>query len=302
MNNKINITTNFVSSKFVDNQSIFHCADKTKMKISGIDNQEQKDAKSADTVLNLSKEGKLKYQNQEKAGVKKKAGITSARELYENMSDELVDSWRGFREGGVINFNEIIRLDEPETYAKLLEADARENGETESEGWSEIYNEWYFRRCFDEDGNWRNPVAGQCAVLDTFDQLYSDEQHDTKFNYYSEDGVNSKTNMWELNSKFTVLLPVDMLNDLATLGNIQEMSEEKYSDIRNNVEKIDEAVKKMKEAERNYEGNLEELQFGVKLWKNGDVTYHANYKGCKEGKNGIIASSAEELLQKLMSE
>lgn len=33
MNNKINITTNFVSSKFVDNQSIFHCADKTKMKI-----------------------------------------------------------------------------------------------------------------------------------------------------------------------------------------------------------------------------------------------------------------------------
>ena len=64
----------------------------------------------------------------------------------------------------------------------------------------------------------------------------------------------------------------------------------------------DSFVKKMKEAERNYEGNLEELQFGVKLWKNGDVTYHANYKGCKEGKNGIIASSAEELLQKLMSE
>lgn len=94
--------------------------------------------------------------------------------------------------------------------------------------------------------------------------------------------------MWELNSKFTVLLPVDMLNGLATLGNIQEMSEEKYSDIHNNVEKIDEAVKKMKEAERNYEGNLEELQFGVKLWKNGDVTYHANYKGCKEGKNGML--------------
>ena len=66
--------------------------------------------------------------------------------------------------------------------------------------------------------------------------------------------------------------------------------------------KIDEAVKKMKAAEKNYEGNLEELQFGVKLWNNGDVTYHANYKGCKGGKIGIMANSAEELLQKLMSE
>jgi hypothetical protein len=129
--------------------------------------------------------------------------------------------------------------------------------------------------------------------------LYSDDQHDTRFNYYSD---NSETNMWGLNSKFTVLLPVDMLNDLATLDNIQKMPEEKYSDIHNNVEKIDEAVKKMKEAEKNYEGNLEELQFGVKLWNNGDVTYHANYKGCKGGKIGIMANSAEELLQKLMSE
>ena len=295
MKNQINITANFVSSKSVENQSIFHCADKTKIKISGIENQEQKGTKNTDTVLNLSKEGKLKYQNQEKVTDKKTSGITSARELYENLSDELIDSWRGFRTGKVINFMEVIRLDEPETYTKLLEADARENGETEYD----IYNEWYFRRCFDKDGNWRNPVAGQGAVLDTLDQLYSDDQHDTRFNYYSD---NSETNMWGLNSKFTVLLPVDMLNDLATLENIQKMPEEKYSDIHNNVEKIDEAVKKMKEAEKNYEGNLEDLQFGVKLWNNGDVTYHANYKGCKGGKIGIMANSAEELLQKLMSE
>ena len=42
MKNQINITANFVSSKSVENQSIFHCADKTKIKISGIENQEQK--------------------------------------------------------------------------------------------------------------------------------------------------------------------------------------------------------------------------------------------------------------------
>ena len=141
MKNQINITANFVSSKSVENQSIFHCADKTKIKISGIENQEQKGTKNTDTVLNLSKEGKLKYQNQEKVTDKKTSGITSARELYENLSDELIDSWRGFRTGKVINFMEVIRLDEPETYTKLLEADARENGETEYD----IYNEWYFR-------------------------------------------------------------------------------------------------------------------------------------------------------------
>ena len=35
MKNQINITANFVSSKSVENQSIFHCADKTKIKTEG---------------------------------------------------------------------------------------------------------------------------------------------------------------------------------------------------------------------------------------------------------------------------
>ena len=56
----------------------------------------------------------------------------------------------------------------------------------------------------------------------------------------------------------------------------------------------------MKRAEKEYEGNFEWLRFGVKLWDDGRVTYHANYKGCKE-KDGIMADSADELLEKLMN-
>lgn len=54
----------------------------------------------------------------------------------------------------------------------------------------------------------------------------------------------------------------------------------------------------MKEAEKNYEGTHKALRFGVMLDDSGNVTFHANYSGC-EDENGIMANSAEELLEKL---
>ena len=66
-------------------------------------------------------------------------------------------------------------------------------------------------------------------------------------------------------------------------------------------EELNTANRQWTQAEKEYEGNLEFLCFGVKLWDDGKVTYHANYKDC-ENDDGIMADSADELLEKLMSE
>ena len=263
-------------------------------------------------AVNISRESQLKYENNS-VNVKKK-GVTSARELWEN---DTLNYKRDSRKDFYGNYDilESLRLDEPETYDKYMELHnvycdlrhAYEGCSEQSEEFleiakaacnaSDVISEWRERRCM-STGRFKNPVAGSFSMVNNLEQIYSDATHDTSFNYYGKNSDSYRSSLWRYNSKFNVLLTTDMLKCLENnKKSDNKKDKEKYDSI---MGKIDNAVNEMKRAEKEYEGNFEWLRFGVKLWDDGRVTYHANYKGCKE-KNGIMADSADELLEKLMN-
>ena len=295
-------------------------------KVSGI----EKDKSNNDdaVAVNISRESQLKYENNS-VNVKKK-GVTSARELWENDSASIKREGRTDVTGNMHEW-EIFRLDEPETYDKWNELDNKKwelfhaiagnnevhdiqdlenciKGDTEKRKKfdeylsvqieeSKVYDEWRERRCM-STGRFKNPVAGSFSMVNNLEQIYSDATHDTSFNYYGKNSDSYRSSLWRYNSKFNVLLTTDMLKCLENnKKSDNKKDKEKYDSM---MGKIDNAVNEMKRAEKEYEGNFEWLRFGVKLWDDGRVTYHANYKGCKE-KNGIMADSADELLEKLMN-
>ncbi len=94
------------------------------------------------------------------------------------------------------------------------------------------------------------------------------------------------------NAKEAVGLLTDMLERL-TYGEDEEK--------RSILKQIDKSVSEMKDIEKAYSGNKEFLRFGVKFDDDGNVSYHANYKDCANS-YGIQANSADELLEKLMSD
>lgn len=263
-------------------------------------------------AVNISRESQLKYENNS-VNVKKR-GVTSARELWEN---DTVNYKRDSRKDFYGNYDilESLRLDEPETYDKYMELHnaycdlrhAYEGCSEQSEEFleiakaackaSDVISEWRERRCM-STGRFKNPVTGSFSRVNNLEQIYSDATHDTSFNYYGKNSDGYRSSLWRYNSKFNVLLTTDMLKSLENYGkSSNKKDKEKYDSM---MGKIDNAVNEMKRAEKEYEGNFEWLRFGVKFWDDGRVTYHANYKGCKE-KDGIMADSADELLEKLMN-
>ena len=148
-------------------------------------------------------------------------------------------------------------------------------------------------------GRFQAPRTGRGAALESLEAKYSTEGHNTSFNYSTpgkQDGRNSS--LWRFCSKFNVLLSSEMYKSLDRFGNINTSSKDK-SAVSALLERIDKAVKEMKNVEKQYEGTLYGLQFGVELLDDGRVTYHARYAGCGN-EEGIMADSAEELLEMLM--
>lgn len=301
MSNNININANFLKVTDSKTQGIISYKKENNVKVAGTESGNKSEKTAKDTILNISQESRLKsaYYAESKKNIKK-SGITSAREAWENDAVELKQDARGNRGNVGPDYEEIMRIESPEMYAKYQEFFQKaveygfnsEKGEDFLRKSSSVVCDFMILRASKN----HNLQKRQYATLDALDAIYSDETHDTSFNYYSEGILDEKSSLWRFKSKFNVLLTVDMLETLATSGKDKEAQEKRESLFG----KIHSAVTKMKEAEKNYEGDLTYLRFGVKLWDDGNVTYHANYKGCEE-KEGITANSAEELLEKLMS-
>jgi hypothetical protein len=304
------INVNAISLKCIDNQSkiAVNYTKDLKPEVLGSVKENEKNG-SIDTILNISKEARLKLESKESvSNPTKKSGVTSARELFEEQEyrQKLSDS-----DNWMDNLEEVMRLDEPETYAKYQEllkkaSNVRcrtDEGAAEQNQAIMMAFDWFYRRCFKEpyvaDGNPINPVTGKTSVISALENMYSDENHDTSFNCYNPDYSDKNSMPWRYNTKFNVLLTVNMLNELETVDELKGVENKEDDDRYKLLEKIDRSVNEMKAAELGYEGNFEYLRFGVKLCDDGSVTYHANYKGCEE-EDGIVADSVEELMKKLM--
>lgn len=278
------------------------------------------DGITAETILTISKQGRQLLQNRPRPeGALKKAGATSARGAFEDSGRELRYYTRGNGKenwGDGEYLNELMRIDEPETYAKMreLRQKCQDSGGSgpwwRADGWGTEEGEgyareaaavswdWYCRRCLNENGKVRNPVRGQCAILEALETQYSDFVHDTTVGVYDGKSPDQASYLWKIHTKFNLLLPAKMLNELESLNHMEKLTGKEKENLNQKLEKINSAVDKLKEAEKNYEGTHMFLRFGVMLNDSGSVTFHANYTGC-ENRDGIMANSAEELLEKL---
>lgn len=308
MGNSINF--NSVSSR-VENRGIQAvCKEENTLNLKISVGTEEQEEGTRDTIVSISREGRLKAANWKNGEKKqKKAGVTSARELFENDTSRLRAEARGHRGNVGVDLLEMMRLDEPESYAKFMELEQKA---FELDFFSEeayVYHrraivevecDWFYRRCFDSLGNLSYPTTGRYAVLDTLEKFYVEGQHETSFNYYAPEFSDDNSELWKYTSKFNVLLPIDMLNDLASVDNLKEAFKDKKNPAYGWLHKINQAVNDIKRVERDYEGDLDHVMLGVKFKNNGQATYHADYRGCKE-EGGITADSADELLEKLMN-
>ena len=319
-------------------------------KMAGLDKEDT----SSGIKSEISNEGKAKLENTPVNTISnaKKAGVTAAREAWENNSAKLKKEARYSSTSDTWDIQELFRLDDPDTYARARELHNRafdllikknydlhiasQPADYEPPAYDKIdirdievsadnavelqFQEaktlqfskqpindrsqtlksdptinalfaeasslewdWFQRRCM-KTGSLKNPVFGQYSDIDALEAKYSTDGHDTRFNYYtSADSNLREDSLWRYCAKFNVLL------DARDVKNLDDEL----------LEKIDKAVKEMKEAEKAYEGNLTYLQFGAKLWDDGRVTYHARYEGCGS-EDGIMADSADELLKMLM--
>jgi len=289
-------------------QRLVNSVIQSQLKASGIEKEKVDDSDSV--MLDLSQEGILMSENSIRQ--EKEVGKSSLREEWE---DNTIAIKRQERAGtvGHVDLLEVFRLDEPETYAKYTEwyqktwelYHAGLNSEEEKLAYykasheeAKIYFDWYYRRCL-STGTFKNPVNVQFTALNTLETMYSDSEHDISFNYYGRVS-DPRASMWRYNSKFNVLISADMFNRTKLLDNLGAASDKDRKELNDIMETIDKSVRKMKQAEKDYEGDLEYLRFGVKIWDDGRVTYHAKYKDC-ENDDGIMADSTEELLEKLMS-
>lgn len=265
-------------------------------------------------ILNISKEAQLKLKQQaEHDRPEKKAGVTSAREQFESEALERRTYLCGVKfipgVGCDYPLDEWMRLDDPEAYAEYCSLESKhlstERGSEDHVKYGraafEIRNKWYWTRCFDKDGWLMNPVTGKRAVISVLEDYYSDDIHDTSFDVYDDSFSDEDASLWRFGTKFNVMLPAELLNEMELLNHFNDLTEEEQGNLSEKMEKIDAAVNNMKEAEKNYEGDLRWLRFGVKFDKDCNATYYANYTGC-EDKNGIMADSPEELLDKLMAD
>lgn len=308
MSNTINIHMNQTPFTGMQIKPVINNNQNPQLKVVGFEKQQIKQ----NVEVNISNEGRLKSEN------------SSHNTNTANVSMQ-TSTWANKRGveynpnlGETFDYDEAMRLDEPGTYAKYKElrdkawefeykwASFGSDDPTEEEfkeyektllEASNISYDWFMRKCV-PNGYLQNPAAGKYAILDSLESMYSTKGEETSFNTYGTAKEDGRSSLWRFHSKFNVLISDEMLKGLDKLKDLSKLSANDKDDLTKLLEKITTAVNKMKDAEKAYDGNLKQLQFGVKLWDNGDVTYHANYKGC-ENKDGIMANSAEELLEML---
>lgn len=274
-------------------------------------------------TLDISKEAMLKFQNQEndedweaRKELRQKRKLLTSNDVYRSgrVNSYAADCFN--RLGG---FREVMRLDEPETYAaceelfhKAKEAVKIEQGGglvdygdfEDSEEAQEYLNQefrlqqdWFYRRCW-KNGELYNPIMGQGPVFRELADTYKGVRFDVYSNHYS--GSDSSLKIQDYN----VLLSADMLKLLLTADTMEDMTKEEAAERKNELQKrIDQAVNGMKEVAKQYErseGTLGHLRYGVKLWDDGTATYHASFVNSQCCEGGIVASSAEELLEMLL--
>ena len=265
--------------------------------------------KDSDYIVNISNEGKTKLEKEGSYKIAYKVkGITSARETWE---DDAARNRVNILSDPFVNEEEIMRLDEPETYARYKELrnkrmdtltntengltnytivnsfdDLSEEGKQYELESQNIFIDWYNRRRLNMSVN---PIEPILKKIDELEIQYSDDVHEVTFNMYGGDNPVAE-NLWRYNSKFNVLLSKKMFTSLVAEDDSEKRDIESF---------IDECVGKIKETELLYEGNLKHLRFGVKLFDDGTVSYHANFDGCKNA-YGITATSAEDLLKELI--
>lgn len=275
------------------------------MKIAGINKSDQ-----VDVTLNLSSEGKLIAENQ---GYLKQAGETHVREVWENQQE--MKTIIRTNSTGNYSITETLRMDEPETYEKWKELasdlgtllgkylDGDESVKDELEKVTskevEVLMEWYERRCM-ATGTFKNPVNREFGSIIALEGYLSNCEHDTSINTYGGKELDYRESMWRFNSKFNVLLSKEALNIVKGLADFNNKSDKEKKQIASFVNRMEKSVEELRNIEKRYEGDLKYLRFGVKFDENGELTYHANYRDC-EDEEGIMASSAEELLELLNS-
>jgi len=175
---------------------------------------------ATDTILNISKEARLKLKNQLRdGGTVKRAGITSAREQFEIDALEMRYYMRGIGGSPSLGWPSVelelewMRLDEPETYAKmqgLFEQGVASGGSKTEEGnrcyseSDEVYWDWFWRRCIGEDGWLRNPVSGKRSLVSSLEARYTDNIHDASVDVYDDSLLDENASFWRFNTKFNI--------------------------------------------------------------------------------------------------
>lgn len=248
------------------------------------------------------------------------SGQTSKREAWESDSKSMVNSSRYDHHSGEHTIDYMLEMDEPDTFAKCHElhskAEAAFHKEVNGlivedrsfknkEAWDLFYEEynlrkdWFERKCMNT-GTFVDPISDKANIINGLEKKYSDT-HDLSINIYGTDGQDeidgrqnqfSGASLWRYSTKFNLLMSADMLKQLA------EGSDDEKQHL---LDILDDSINKLKEVEKNYDGDKIFLRFGVKFHSNGNISYHANYKDC-EDPYGIQANSADELLEKLMSD
>lgn len=266
-------------------------------------------------TLNISREAMLRFQNNtanaEAAAdeeIREKRKLLTHKDIY--ISSEINEYvmrdpvWQ--RE-----ITEIMKADEPETYTEYKELFQKgaseavekieENGLTRYEltGKGEdllqqadaVLNDWFYRKCY-KNGMLCNPLTGQGGgVFQKLNEIYPDMEFEVYSNEYS--GKDSALHRYE----FNVLLSVDMVNRLASVESLKDLSK----DDDDLMSRIDKSVNDMRTIANECKESHKNLRLGVKLLDDGSTLYHAKYKGC-ENPDGITAGSMEELLEMMKKE
>lgn len=291
-------------------------------------------------TLSISKQGREKAKNQAfDEDRKKRQEYWSQRKLltYNDVPHTLAESWV-YDDPCWKDTLDMMRTDEPETYAEYLELTRRggdhpdddmyiemegqsskrtKRTEEEEEylNWArKLYADWYYRRCLDQRGAMRNPIPDRHSVCNDLENKYFTVGFDIYAEQYPETGL------MENRRDYSVNISVGIAKALSKADKPDELTEEDAEQIKKWTERIDQAVEEIKNASEQYDtemkafskengGIFKSRNFGVSLAEDGTATYFANYGRGLLNINGswryrtdedrVTASSAEELLEKL---
>ena len=116
MSNTINNSTNSIQIQIREVPKDSEIYKMAGLKIKELEYAKKKELPSF--VVDISDEGREKLENS--TGPTKKAGVTSSREVWEDNAAKLKRS-SIYNSDGSYNLLEVMRLDEPDTYANYME-------------------------------------------------------------------------------------------------------------------------------------------------------------------------------------